>query len=173
MIARPCEMPAKLDVGTLVVDAELGDRDPNPAVVIEYADERASDHHIEEIGETVSEVNPSYPENDRVAVIAFANDLTDEIGEFWDLDIGLIQNRVACADVTTYSYPQSRLEPLLTVITTACSRCGYVEPSYRVEAPQSDNSILLYDCPRCGFREMAYELTDEDETEFEETGWSA
>lgn len=66
-----------LEAGDHVIDKMRDPNDPDPGIarVIEVLDTTAEAHTIEELGETVAELNPSFPPSDTVIAIKFISTL--------------------------------------------------------------------------------------------------
>lgn len=85
--------------------------DTGTLVVIADTDKRADQHTVAAAGETVAELNPSYPDDDNVLFCAYRNALDGTFGESWRRwTAEYLAFEVGDRGVPVYSFPQSRLE---------------------------------------------------------------
>jgi hypothetical protein len=97
-----------------VLDCEQPEGERVPIRVLERTGDRADEHEIEAIpgSPTVNAVSDGYPADDSVIAVAFERGLERHIPGWHDLSADELATRVDEADVTTYSYTESRLESI-------------------------------------------------------------
>lgn len=101
-------------------DTEIDGEDPaRVARVRDVLDEPARDHYINAINQTVADVNPSYPPDDRVVRVVFEDGLNHYVADAWrewsrETFVRQLERyeRQWTVRVPTYSYPASRLKRL-------------------------------------------------------------
>lgn len=99
--------PDTIRPGDYVVDT-VSDEE-NLAVVVRFALTTADEYVIEELGKTVAEVNPNFPPVDNVVRVAFVETLDEAFPSWREADRAMLDQWADEFDVTTYSYPQTRL----------------------------------------------------------------
>lgn len=109
--------------GQRVYDVEQGS-DDGEAYVVGVTDERADEYYIEAIDKTVAKCNSSYPNDDRVIKIVFADELDSQTVGVMEKDASMKASRgqdfgavfaknLRNHDSTTvYTYPEGRLEAI-------------------------------------------------------------
>lgn len=84
--------------------------DSGTLVVIADTDREAQNHTVAAAGETVAELNPSYPADDNVLFCAYRNALDSSFGESWRAwTPEYLAFEVGDKGVPVYSFPESRL----------------------------------------------------------------
>lgn len=85
--------------------------DSGTLVVIADTMKEARNHVVAAAGETVAELNPSYPDDDNVLFCAYRNALDSSFGESWrGWTPEYLAFEVGDKGVPVYSFPESRLE---------------------------------------------------------------
>lgn len=98
--------------GALVVDRDDDSPQPSVALVLDTVNVRADRYRLDALdGRTVAELNPEYPADDDVAIIAFLDDLDDALGDYKQYTTARLREHTRTADIRTYSYPAGRLRP--------------------------------------------------------------
>jgi len=96
-----------LHAGYFAEDAE----DSGTLVVVADTMKQADQHTVAAAGETVAELNPSYPADDNVLFCAYRNALDSSFGEGWRTwTPEYLAFEVGDKGVPVYSFPESRLE---------------------------------------------------------------
>ena len=108
------ESPAGIVPGVPVRDTDADNSD-TAVVVFHYCRPIADVYcEIEADGEkelhTVASLNPSYSETDPCVKVAFVPDLDHHFPEWRSVDRAMLHPELQQSDVTTYDYPESRLE---------------------------------------------------------------
>lgn len=103
-----------LAAGDRVIDGDQPDGERSPIRVLERTGDRADEHEIDAIpgSPTVADVNGEHPADDPVIAVAFERALDRHILGWRDLPDEELAERVGETSITTYSYPESRLEPV-------------------------------------------------------------
>ena len=101
-----------LDAADRVADGDQPIAERTPIRVLERTGDRADEHEIEAIpgSPTVSDVNDDHPAADEVITVVFENALDRHLPDWRDLPGDELAARVDEADITVYSYCESRLE---------------------------------------------------------------
>lgn len=95
-----------LEAGYLASDQE----DTGTLVVIARIGKTAAEHEVASAGETVAELNPSYPEDDPVVFCTYRNALDSHFGDKWtQYPAEYLAFSVGDQGVPVYSFPISRL----------------------------------------------------------------
>jgi hypothetical protein len=103
--------PDKIRPGDIVVDTENDWK--SPAVTTEFSLKTAEMYHIEELGKTVAEANPEYPDYDQVVTVAFINEFEKKFPIWREADRAVLDQWADKFNVQTYSYPQTRLRKVI------------------------------------------------------------
>jgi hypothetical protein len=98
-----------VDKGDIVVDRDA-DLPRNTALVVNRTEIPASKVEIPELDATVAEVNPTYPGDAAVVVVAFLEELHEHVPDYDERTFHGVRKELRQADVQTYSYPVPRLE---------------------------------------------------------------
>jgi hypothetical protein len=103
-----------LTVGDRVVDREQPTEDRSPALVLELPDETANERYIAAIGETVAGVNPDYPADSPIALVAFVDNLDRDASGWHEYPPDELREEIdrLGLGVTLYTYPIGRLHRL-------------------------------------------------------------
>ena len=101
-----------LDAGDRVADGDQPVDKRTPIRVLERTGDRADEHEIEAIpgSPTVAAVNDDHPAADEVIAVVFENALDRHLPEWCDPPDDELAASVDDADITIYSFPESRLE---------------------------------------------------------------
>lgn len=99
---------------------KIGDivRDKNPSyddgvcVVIKDTNERADEVMVEEVGRTVSQLNPDSRSDSEVVEVVFKTKLDYNIPEWWMKSKEGLYNAVTESGLKIYKYPKDGLEPI-------------------------------------------------------------
>lgn len=108
----------EIEVGWFVRDKKTSN--DKLAVVVERHDKAACDYLIDEIGKTVAEYNPEYPDEVPVVSVAYVDKLS-VITQWQFKNPEELQNKIGEYSIKTYTFPEMRLEavkPALCPIQT-------------------------------------------------------
>lgn len=96
-------------VGAAVVDCDATEP-RSTAIVLDVPDETATTTVVDETGETIAELNPDYPSDAPVVVVAFQDELEEHM-DWTSLPDDELLDEAETAGVRTYTYPVPRLHP--------------------------------------------------------------
>ncbi|MFC7213063.1 ParB N-terminal domain-containing protein [Saliphagus sp. GCM10025334] len=97
------------ETGEVVIDREYAGSDPNRAVVVNQPPTVAHDWEIFSRRKTLAEDNPEYPEDDRVVIVVYKQDL-EEVYPYYTGAFSIRLSRLNQDGVKYYSFPESRLK---------------------------------------------------------------